>query len=533
MPNINDLPDAVLAQILFKAAATPAKKLSEWKTKLPLLAVCRAWTKLATGAVFNQVYVEPPDSLDTSILWTSNTDLFISRGSILTARRLTIEWVNEVTPNHVHSIAKDILKLDRIDWQRINTLTITKAARTYRRSIGPVSRNEMNVTDVMCIEQYFAQNLRNIVELNLFHPNYGVTEKYLYDFLVSHYSGRLQVLRANCPIPFPVTYIARNINVLELTLDSAAARHLPSICGETLRVLKLEGVPRNFAWHHFRYDVFVQPIVFRQLTVLHLAFAPKERGKVSTKSEILDKEESGAHNCDQLVFPALRELAIDNCTPDCDLLYAGLPFPELKSVNIFGTINSIRHCNRLKLTWVRDLHVSILISTSSDTVDIYRATNHFFSDICIGGTATLIIAGKWDIADPEQMCWANLTNVHVGEVDYITVCGAIGRLPNLCEMIIFHLKFHIMTSDGFSTGAPLFVSANPMMAWGEKLAALTIRGFSGVQPITLCIGGIQALIINAGALIKLAVPKSARQDIARFIDKYKDCHPHLANISVC
>ncbi|KAJ2068660.1 hypothetical protein GGI08_000759 [Coemansia sp. S2] len=65
MPHIHDLHKDVLAQILYKAAATPARNLFEWKTKLPLLAVCRKWTELALSFVFYQVYIELPEFLDS------------------------------------------------------------------------------------------------------------------------------------------------------------------------------------------------------------------------------------------------------------------------------------------------------------------------------------------------------------------------------------------------------------------------------------------------------------------------------------
>ncbi|KAJ2869840.1 hypothetical protein GGH93_006032 [Coemansia aciculifera] len=200
------------------AAATPAKNLSEWKAKLPLLAVCRTWTELALSFVFYQVFVELPELPDSTssahFLWTSNAELFITRGCVLKAQCLNIE----------------------------------------------------------------------------------------------------------------LAYI----KVLELTLDSSAVRVLPDICGETLKVLKLDEVPHNFAWHHFRYDMFDHPIVFRQLTVLHLTFEYEDIA--FAEGEIRDRAASGVHCCDQLSFPALKQLYIQNCTPDCDLLYADHPFPELNYV---------------------------------------------------------------------------------------------------------------------------------------------------------------------------------------------------------
>ncbi|KAJ2836939.1 hypothetical protein FBU31_001252 [Coemansia sp. 'formosensis'] len=125
MAHINDLPAAVLTQILFKATAISAKTLSKWKYSLPLVAVCRAWTDLAQPFVFYHVYVELTSSLWSDILpfaysntcpfWTSNIELLISRRCVLAAKRLTIELADILTPECLQNIALDILKLDCVD----------------------------------------------------------------------------------------------------------------------------------------------------------------------------------------------------------------------------------------------------------------------------------------------------------------------------------------------------------------------------------------------------------------------------------
>ncbi|KAJ2062599.1 hypothetical protein GGI17_002293 [Coemansia sp. S146] len=529
MPHINSLHKNDLAQILYMAAATPAKNLSEWKAKLPLLAVCRTWTELVQGFVFYQVFVELPELPDSTssahLLWTSNAELFITRGCVLKAQRLRLELSYDVTSDHLRFISLDILKLDRVDWQNINSLTFTLATWTFHLLVEPVSQDERAATEVARTVQYFAQNLRNIAELDLCSLASESAGEYLYSNLATFYGGQLQVLRAEGSISLPFSCIPRNIKVLELTLDSSAVRVLPSICGETLKVLKLGEVPHNFAWHHFRYNIFDYPIVFRQLTVLHLSFEYKDIDL--TEVEIQDKIASGAHCCDQLCFPALRELVIENCTPDCDLLYADLPFPELNYVHLSGFINSIRHYSRLRFTWVRNLSVLIFLADSDDKAEIYRVTNHFFTNIRIGRAASLCVTDDWFTLDPDVIRWANLTKLEIPSVDYATVCKAIGRLPNLCELTIHRLATSSSIED-----SSLFISADPMLAWGEKLAKLTIGDFSEDCSLTVCVGEIQALILHAGAIEKLEVPYSAIQDMATFIDVYRDRHPHLANIQL-
>ncbi|KAJ2247431.1 hypothetical protein GGI13_005047 [Coemansia sp. RSA 455] len=344
------------------------------------------------------------------------------------------------------------------------------------------------------------------------------------------YGGRLQILRSQGYIMLPIACIPRNIRVLELTLDSSAVRVLPSICGETLKVLKLGEVPRNFAWHHFRYDIFGLPIVFRQLTVLHLTF--KEEYIELTEAEIDDKVASGAYCCDQLCFPAPRELSIENCTPDCDLLYADIPFPELQNVVLSGNFDSIHHCSRLRFNWVRNLSVVILSVDSGDTAEIYRVTNHFFADIRIGRAASLRVTYGWFDLDPDEMRWTNLTILEVDQVDYTTVCKAISRLPNLCELTISSLEFGNLVSSGSTEDSALFISADPMLAWGERLAILTICNFDENCPLSLCVDGIQALLLHARALEKLAVPESVHRLVVGFVDMYKDRYSHLANIQL-
>ncbi|KAJ2041723.1 hypothetical protein H4S03_000140 [Coemansia sp. S3946] len=489
MTHISDLPKKVLELILFKAAATPSNRLHEWKYKLPLLAVCRVWTKLVVGAVFNHVYVEFATALryhlDTHLLWTSNADLFISRGCMLMARQLTIEWEEMVTPACLQRIVLDILNLDRVDWQHINSLTFTSSLWTFNRFVEPVSQDKRAVTDIARTVQYFAQNLRNIVDLNW---------------------------------------------VLDLTLDSSATRVLPSICGETLVALRLEDVPHNFAWHHFCYEKFTRPISFNRLTILYIGF--EGRGKALTEGEIEDKTGLGAHNCDKLSFPMLKQLSIANCTPDCDLLYADIPFRELEKVHLSGPIFCICHCSRLKLTCVGHLDVNITPSDSGDTADIYRVTNHLFTDICIGRTASLRIIIDWFILDPELMRWVNLTTLDIGKVRYTTICRAIGQLPKLCQLTVNRLEFSDMATHDSTVEWSLFTSADPMLIWGEKLATLTVRNFNKSCPLMDCVGGIQALILHAGAIKELVVPRLANQHMFTFIDMFKDKHPHLANLTV-
>ncbi|KAJ2754502.1 hypothetical protein GGI19_002350 [Coemansia pectinata] len=543
MAHINDLPADVLAQIMFKAAATPANRLSQWKAKLPLLAVCRAWTKQAICAVFDQVYIELFDACphcdlpmaalayNNNLTLTSNVGLLISRNCTLVARRLKIELADRATTDHLLYIVVIILKLHYVDWMYINTLTITGPRWVCKHTFDLNHIEETSSVEVGLAVQFFATNMRNLVEFNLTYPNIGFVGEHFYATLVSAYGGQLQVLRALSPNSFPISIFSRNVRVLELTLDSLETRVLPSICGETLKVLKLEKVPRNFAWHYFRYDdLFDQPIAFRQLTVLQLDFKHEE--KAHTEDDVRNKIASGAYNCDQLSFPALKQLSIQNCTPDCDLLYADLPFPKLKKVDLSGSISSIRHCSRLKLTWVRDLSVVIFSAKSDDTAELYRVTNRFFTDICIGRTASLRIYADWFILDPELMRWVNLTKLDIRKVDYATVCKAIGRLPNLCELTVHNLEFSSVATYSFLTDSSLFISPDPMLAWGAKLKLIVIVAFDEDYPLPVCASGIQALILHAGALSRLEVSRLAIQHVAAFIDIYKDRYPHLANMQL-
>ncbi|KAJ2339715.1 hypothetical protein GGH92_006590 [Coemansia sp. RSA 2673] len=246
-----------------------------------------------------------------------------------------------------------------------------------------------------------------------------------------------------------------------------------------------------------------------------------------TEDKVQDKIASGAHNCDQLYFPALRELAIRNCTPDCDLLYADIPFPELKKVVLSGSISSIRHCSRLRFTNIGDLEVDIISPYSDEAPEIYNVTNHFFSNIHIGRAAFLCVSGDKFILDPDEMRWVNISKLELPNVEYTTVCKAIGQLPNLCELAIHRLATNSPIED-----SSLFTSADPMLAWGEKLVLFHVRNFSDDSPLAVCIDDIQALLLHAGALKKLAVPESVHRLVVAFIDMYKDRYPHLANVTV-
>ncbi|KAJ2254076.1 hypothetical protein GGI13_002356 [Coemansia sp. RSA 455] len=540
MLHINDLPTTVLAQILYHVAVTPADRLNEWKEKLPLLAVCRAWVKLAEVFVFDHVFVEVSEactshdySIDESIhsthmSWTSNAELIFSRDCILKAKRITIEMSGGVTLDHLQHIVLGILKLDHMDWLRINTLSITFPSLSCGHFAEPDDIDEQTIAGVAQNMQYFGQNMRGIAELNLSCPISRSTEYFVYANLVSLYGGQLQVLRAGATIPLDFSHFLRKIVVLELYLDSSADRVLPSICGETLKVLKLDSVPRNFAWHHFRYDIFTRPIVFSQLTVLHLFFDYSV--EEATEDEVQSKTISGAHSCDQLVFPALTQLAIQNCTPDCDLLYADLPFAELESVRLTGSFDDIANCCRLKFTWVRDLYIDIYASRPEEVAKVCNIINHFFTNICIGRTAALELNFELLNLDLEQIRWANLTMLGMGSINYATLCKVIARLPNLTELQAYCFEFGTATVESLAEDESLYICADPLLTWGKKLASVMIIALDENCPFAVSACGIKAFILNTGALKELSVPESLEPIIGAFIDEYKDRYPHLADV---
>ncbi|KAJ2458980.1 hypothetical protein GGF42_001737 [Coemansia sp. RSA 2424] len=543
MSRINDLPVAVLWRILYWVAATPAKSLFWWKSKLPLLAVCRLWTKLAQPLVFSHVYIELFEGCSVSdafvndsskgscIAWKSNAELLIARRCTLLAQRLTMEITDCSTTDYLRRIALDVLQLDHVDWMHINTLTTVYVSLVCKHSVKSAGIDDSAEAGIVHTVQYFGQNMRNIAELNLDFITFRSICECLCTNFALIYGGQLQILRAQGPFALPISYFSRTIAVLELTLDSSAGRSvLPSICGETLRVLKLSNVPRNFAWHHFRYNVFVRPIVFRRLTVLSIAY--NSGSMLSAMEDTLAKAALGANNCDQLCFPVLKSLTINSCTPDCDLLYADTPFPELDKVDMSGQLEEIRHCSRLKLTWVGNLIIDVLLLDTDDMTDFYSATNHFFSAVCIGRTARLDINGVHAPIDPELIRWANLTNLGVHTVSFVTSCKLISRLPNLTGFHADSMEFGAELVDAFSVDESLFLTTDPLLAWGAKLATLTIQEVMAGCPISASARGIQALIVHAAVLKELTVPEPLELPLTAFVDTSKERHPHLANVRV-
>ncbi|KAJ2457194.1 hypothetical protein GGF42_002827 [Coemansia sp. RSA 2424] len=429
---------------------------------------------------------------------------------------------------HLNCVALDILQLDRVDWMYINTLIVAGSFLDCWHYLKPVDVDESLAADIVRILQYFGRNVRNIAELDMTEPYLGAMGDLICDVFASMYGGQLQILRARVPVPLPFSHFSRQLSVLELTLDSSAARVLPSVCGETLRVLKLDKVPHNFAWHHFRYDIFVRPIVFRRLVIFHIAY--KNNFGLSPDDEVRSRVISGAHNCDQLCFPVLKRLIISNCTPDCDLLYADTPFPKLEMVRISGTFDEIRHCTRLKLIWVGDLRVEINSSWDDLAADIYNVTNHFFSNIGISRSAALDCEVRQFSIDPELIRWVNLTDLQMRAVSYETLCKLIARLPNLTEFQTIGLDFGTITADTFSVDESLFRSTDPLLAWGAKLTNLIIADFSDYYPMEASAIAVQAFAQHAGALKKFTVPRSVKSSIAGFIDEYKNRYPHLTDI---
>ncbi|KAJ2072939.1 hypothetical protein GGH13_002348 [Coemansia sp. S155-1] len=114
--------------------------------------------------------------------------------------------------------------------------------------------------------------------------------------------------------------------------------------------------------------------------------------------------------------------------------------------------------------------------------------------------------------------------LEVDKADFATVCKAIGRLPNLCELTIDKLATNSPIED-----SSLFANADPMLAWGERLAVITL-GSLDKCPLEAGIRGIKALLLHAGALEKLEVPHSAKQHVVAIVETHRDRYRHLANV---
>ncbi|KAJ2910049.1 hypothetical protein GGI21_001264 [Coemansia aciculifera] len=446
------------------------------------------------------------------------------------ATQLTLDLPKCMTPDHLKHIALDILKLDRVGWMHINSLAVVEASRVCKHYAVLLDSNDSARNKVEHALQFFAQNLRNIVKLKFTVGHFEPIGALICEELACMYGGQLQILRAQDYAPLPLLELSRNIAVLELTLDDKASWKLPDVCGEMLRELKLSNVPQNFAWRRFRYDIFVRPIVFPRLTIVSLVYNSQHAGL--TDDEIQSRVRSGARNCDQLCFPALKELVIYNCTPDCDLLYADTPFPELERVKLVGSFDNIRHCSRLKLTWVRDLKVEIRAPQDYFTTDVHDVANPLFTNICIGRSAALSINAPWFVIDTEATRWFNITFLSLSTVYYRTLCKLIARMPNLTTFETIYLELTGMQVEDFYADESLFCSMDPMLAWGEQLTTLFI-GYPdkyALHEVRVC--GIQALIVHAGALVQLAVSKDFVSIIKTVIDNNKERFVHLASVNV-
>ncbi|KAJ2892314.1 hypothetical protein IWW38_003266 [Coemansia aciculifera] len=433
-------------------------------------------------------------------------------------------------PDHLQHVALDILELDHVDWMHINTLTVSRFYPACEHYAIPVVIDDSVKDKAEHALQFFAQNLRNVLKLDMPEGFSVPIRDFIREELAHMYGGQVQILRATGPLSHPFSELSRTISVLELSLDNEAAQKLPNVCGETLRELKLSKVPQNFAWRRFRYDIFVRPIVFPRLTILHLNYDGLDAEL--TEDEIQSRVSSGARNCDQLCFPALKELSIYNCSPDCDLLYADTPFPELEKVTLLGSFDSIRHCSRLKLVWVGDLNVRFWTQLDNFTTDVHNVTNALFTNICIGRSAVLDLDAPQLVIDPEAIRWVNLTALSVYTVSYRTLCKLIARLPNLATFKIYSLEFDDMQVGDFYMDESLFCGMDPLLAWGERLVNIRIISLNEVSSLAVRVGGIQALVLQARGLVELGVPSDLVPVIKTFIGINKRQFAHLANIDV-
>ncbi|KAJ2898629.1 hypothetical protein IWW38_001303 [Coemansia aciculifera] len=136
------------------------------------------------------------------------------------------------------------------------------------------------------------------------------------------------------------------------------------------------------------------------------------------------------------------------------------------------------------------------------------------------------------VIDPESIRWVNLTILAVYTPSYQTLCKLVARLHSLTTLEIESLELGDMQVDDFYMDDPLFRSMDPLLAWGERLVKIIIASFKEGSLHVVQICGIQALIVNAGALVELKLPDDVVPAIKTFIDNNKKRFAHMANISI-
>ncbi|PIA14266.1 hypothetical protein COEREDRAFT_99062 [Coemansia reversa NRRL 1564] len=547
MAQIDDFPYYILNSILYTAATSDiigGVDIDKWKQLLPLLGVCRRWSKIALPFVYqyaiarcndasNQNFFDTDkpfnnNNIMTKCIWTSNIECIVQRKAFHYVKSIYVTITSDCDWLLLCKELATILDLGNIDWSGVQKLSLHKywnAAVTETEYNTSCTLDKSLAADIACL---FVRNIPNVIALNINVYPFKDQLKMFVEVLANAYTNQLQILTCYNSIHIVEPSFGSFLTRLEISLDTKNAQLLPYIYPKSLQFLILSNVPTTFSWQFFSAKVGDREIIFESLIQLYLIFvhSPSLVENTATQTSIYT---TGYY---QLIMPKIKRISIYNCPINNDILFANFDSPYLQDFIINGEFQVAEQVENLEFYASRRFQLDIPLIKNVEKERFYTLTNNLFGGTRRAQDAGLSINCTAFEIDDKRIKWDNLGGLNISSsVSYSHLSKLISRLPSLHYLTICDLAFSNREVDMLYQNMNKLAN-QPVVALHTNIERLQVGSDFDVYSIDMVMAKLMYLVLRIHSLTTLLLDRALHARAREFIDQCKTRFPHLANITV-
>ncbi|KAJ2784981.1 hypothetical protein H4R18_000795 [Coemansia javaensis] len=507
MAGVGDLPAELVLMILRFAVGEPAATLRGWRARLPLLAVCRQWRRLACRLVHGQALVERRAGGG----WGSNLGLAAALGLEGCVRHLVLDAQAAATGAVVRAHPRACAA--------VQSLAIRggpddcAAAADGGGGGAAAAAAAAHGGDASSALSGLAALLPSVTRLYV-----GTCAGAVGGRLADALAGQLCRIGCQAPVALQCARLAGGLTHLSLALGRGPGGQLPRVCAPTLRVLRLARVPPRFAWGAFGGS----DICFERLVELQLLFrspAPEDDG-----------DDGCAAPPPRLRFPRLRRCHVEGCPPHgAPFAAAQLP-AAMDSLTLAGAPEAALALSRTGLARVGALAVRVQLA-GADQRALYGALDRLYGQVRVAGEAALALAHRRAELDLGCAAWPRVTRLSIhGPCDLAAVAGLVERAACLRRLEVYALALDRLPA-AVAMPDPADDAAPPLPPLPSRIETLTLYADADADcapPAAAAAAAVRCLLLRLPLLKRANLSGALGVHPAALGRAFGRRYPHIA-----
>ncbi|KAJ2706041.1 hypothetical protein FB645_001904 [Coemansia sp. IMI 203386] len=535
MANINSLPSSIVEKILKQTLDVYDLTSWSWQNQLRLLAVCRQWREIAQPHVHEMCFIKLREEFgydsdvsdsgtdidDSYVLLDTNIDNVAANGLCHWAKHMHISLLWPSNPLAYINEVISKLQTSNAQWSSVTKLTVWLTSSTSDLDTAERLKSEPLDNAVIKSAQVLLEQLPNISRLNIrAYTMNGLAEIFVSQ-LAAHYAPQLRTLKCNIPLPLSPLHFSDILAHLDLQFGPETGGLLSQVHAGSLQSIVLSNVPVDFAWRYFIGDAADGKgnIAFRQLESMSLSYA----GQLNRHRDVNADDPYCLH------FPKLKNISIQGCPENCEILYAKAYLSKMNSISITGSYSAIRALAAMDIVSADSLFISITSISGQDIDDVfYETTNRLYGQSLVSRWSKLVIPRCSRSLDPRQIGWCNMTELVCHDcIEFNSLVELIPRLPQAKKLSFAQITFE---EDPLGIVEESVFAKQLVSPFDSCLKDMYLYIDTEVYPAALA--AVKHLLVRIPSLSRVYLPHDMHLVMEKFVKRAQFEYRHLSKVKI-